>query len=260
MSKQYSLESDYNLNRAEKISLGKSEEGREIYAFKVGNGGKHFLSFAGVHGDETGAISGVYKAIDEISSGKMDAYLDEISYVAVPVVNPDGLEMKRRRNSRGVDINRDFGRYGLFKIRGSLFRSKESQAVRAAVEKYDPVFVASHHNFVRLDQSFYIETGSNELTDIETKIMGKILNKVQKNSVIGPNNILFYGQSKKMGTLIEYTSASCPSIRIESSLAEITHTIADVTITEELCKNPEKSFPREGAEPSQEGAVEQVNP
>jgi len=62
-----------------------------------------FLS-AGIHGDE---VAGVYALLDFL---KNDAhqYLGRYGFVALPCLNPSGLERDTRHNHSNYDINRDF--------------------------------------------------------------------------------------------------------------------------------------------------------
>ncbi|MCH7701476.1 MAG: DUF2817 domain-containing protein [Planctomycetes bacterium] len=54
-------------------------------------------------------MSGIFNGTDTLKADRSrKRYLTPLSVVVVPVVNPDGYERRNRRNSRGVDLNRNF--------------------------------------------------------------------------------------------------------------------------------------------------------
>ena len=80
------------------------------------------LILGGFHGDEPKSVHVVRLLIDVLKkvSGRVNGphtldagrsgkkYLTPFTVVIVPVVNPDGYERRNRRNSHGVDLNRNF--------------------------------------------------------------------------------------------------------------------------------------------------------
>ncbi|MCB9476059.1 MAG: DUF2817 domain-containing protein [Deltaproteobacteria bacterium] len=66
-----------------------------------------------IHGDEQIAEEVVMEFMDRLLSGyasadEYGALVDDFEMYFVPIVNPDGFEVPRRTNSRGVDLNRNF--------------------------------------------------------------------------------------------------------------------------------------------------------
>lgn len=127
-------------DKAEKVSLGKTHEGREIWALRVSNNvksdetaNKPGLVVTGLHHAREWATSEVptnaARATLESSDPKAAARLEQAELWFVPVVNPDGYEYSRNEDAfwrknrrpitetpcgpvkgdvRGVDLNRNY--------------------------------------------------------------------------------------------------------------------------------------------------------
>ena len=86
------------------LNSGRSVKGNPIEAWRTPVAGERWpYLLGGVHGDE---IEGMY-----VLERLMDWLGEEEDWgghcIAVPVLNPDGRESKRRVNARGVDLNRN---------------------------------------------------------------------------------------------------------------------------------------------------------
>ncbi|RZL17024.1 MAG: carboxypeptidase [Pedobacter sp.] len=91
---------------------GHSEEGRSISLVTWGRGSTKIFLWSQMHGNEA---TGTMALFDLINFLQKEAYQAETSVLAesctlylLPMVNPDGAERFIRRNSRQIDINRDF--------------------------------------------------------------------------------------------------------------------------------------------------------
>ncbi|MFC3811646.1 M14 family zinc carboxypeptidase [Lacihabitans lacunae] len=97
----------------EKVSLGKSFEGREIQKVVIGNGPKKILLWSQMHGNEATATmalfdifnffqntSGEFLEIKKLLESKLELHF-------IPMLNPDGAERFIRRTAQGIDMNRD---------------------------------------------------------------------------------------------------------------------------------------------------------
>jgi hypothetical protein len=97
----------------EKVSLGKSFEGREIQKVIIGNGPKKILLWSQMHGNEATATmalfdifnffqntSGEFLEIKKLLESKLELHF-------IPMLNPDGAERFIRRTAQGIDMNRD---------------------------------------------------------------------------------------------------------------------------------------------------------
>lgn len=93
-------------------SLGNSVQGRGIYHLRAGTGKTKVLLWSQMHGDETTATRALFdlfrflKADDQHNNLRKDL-LDKLELHFVPMLNPDGAEMFKRRNAMDIDINRD---------------------------------------------------------------------------------------------------------------------------------------------------------
>ncbi len=61
-----------------------------------------------VHGGEVSPKESVQLVAKELVGGDMRALLEDVIVIAVPLVNPDGGEVRRRTNEAGYDMNRDY--------------------------------------------------------------------------------------------------------------------------------------------------------
>lgn len=81
------------------------------------------MVFGGFHGDEPKSVFVANRLIELLSTSPAEgnATLDKdrrctspsasagkATWIIVPLVNPDGLALRKRRNARGVDLNRNF--------------------------------------------------------------------------------------------------------------------------------------------------------
>lgn len=85
---------------AQRIPLGRSQDGRLIVAYRVGNpNGPSVLVVGCIHGNECAGIP-VARALER-AHPNFDLWI-------VPNLNPDGYAAGTRQNARGVDLNRNW--------------------------------------------------------------------------------------------------------------------------------------------------------
>ncbi|SDY68950.1 Zinc carboxypeptidase [Micromonospora pattaloongensis] len=80
---------------------GRSPQGRELWAARVGTGDRVLLVTSAIHGNErtgTEALLGILKDLSNGNDARTRQLLQEITLVAMPMVNPDGGELNRRMN------------------------------------------------------------------------------------------------------------------------------------------------------------------
>jgi Zinc carboxypeptidase len=93
-------------------SLGKSSEGRNISLVSLGTGKIKILLWSQMHGDEataTMAMFDIFKFFsksDEFDALKKDL-LSKVTLYCIPMLNPDGAEVWKRRTASDIDMNRD---------------------------------------------------------------------------------------------------------------------------------------------------------
>lgn len=94
---------------------GKSVEGREIYLLSIGNGKKKIFLWSQMHGDEPTATMALFDIFNFFSDTinyqeTKKQILSNTKIYFMPMVNPDGAEVFKRRNSLSIDLNRDANR------------------------------------------------------------------------------------------------------------------------------------------------------
>lgn len=94
-------------------ALGESVQRRSIYQVDFGSGTKKIMLWSQMHGDESTATMALFDIFNFLA-GENDQF-DSIRTIIrektqlsfIPMLNPDGAEIFNRRNSLGIDINRD---------------------------------------------------------------------------------------------------------------------------------------------------------
>ena len=82
--------------------IGRSVRGRPLHAWRLGEPGRRkVVLLSTMHGNEPHTR----QILTSLRDGRPVRGID---LWVVPVVNPDGLAMRTRRNARGVDLNRNF--------------------------------------------------------------------------------------------------------------------------------------------------------
>ncbi|MDR6174980.1 protein MpaA [Nocardioides zeae] len=124
---------------------GRTAQGRDLVAYRVGNYDATFTAMVvvGMHGNEQG-VNGIATGLRELAAaGRFTA----VDLWIVPAYNPDGLVAKRRQNSRGVDLNRNFP-----------------------------------HNWRRLSGNYH--SGNQAASEVETHSFMKVLDRVQPDLLL----------------------------------------------------------------------------
>ncbi|WP_089663996.1 M14 family metallopeptidase [Christiangramia echinicola] len=91
--------------------VGESIEGRSLNLISLGDGDTEVFLWSQMHGDESTATMAIFDILnffdsDDFSEEK-DLMLSNLSIHFLPMLNPDGAEKFTRRNSLGIDVNRD---------------------------------------------------------------------------------------------------------------------------------------------------------
>jgi hypothetical protein len=81
--------------------IGETFRGRTLYAARVGTGDRVMLVTSAIHGNEKTGTEALLHWLQHIGSSQTaetKALLEGITFVAVPMINPDGGELNRRQN------------------------------------------------------------------------------------------------------------------------------------------------------------------
>lgn len=132
--------------------IGRSVEGREMHLVRVGHGPFELWLAARHHGNEPTSTEAVLNTLDYLLGRREPGpgatllahelyehralLLERLTFVIVPMVNPDGAEKYQRRNADGQDLNRDY----------LLFKEPESRHVRDAFWRVWPDAGLDLHN------------------------------------------------------------------------------------------------------------------
>jgi len=91
--------------------VGSSIEGRPLYLISLGSGDTDVFLWSQMHGDEPTATQAIFDILNFFQSGDFKeeqmAILNKLRLHFLPMLNPDGAEVFQRRNTLGIDINRD---------------------------------------------------------------------------------------------------------------------------------------------------------
>jgi protein MpaA len=110
------------------------------------------LILAGIHGDEPKSVYVASRLCADLARGNGPG--KRATVVVVPIVNPDGYEVRKRRNAGGVDVNRNFPtrdwsrgrRHSRFYGGLAPASEPETQAVVALVESLGPAEIIAIHS------------------------------------------------------------------------------------------------------------------
>lgn len=125
------LDADSDLLEAEVI--GRSAQGRNLYALKFSSSrfGEdpakiRVLIFAQQHGNEQSGKEGALLLAAELLKPENRYLFDRIDLALIPQVNPDGSEVNKRFNAKGMDLNRNH----------LILTEPETQALHRLFDRY----------------------------------------------------------------------------------------------------------------------------
>ncbi|PYZ94845.1 Tat (twin-arginine translocation) pathway signal sequence [Salipaludibacillus keqinensis] len=134
-----------------------SEQGRDLYVAKIGNGPKKVWVQSRIHGDEPYGTEATIQLLQMYTSNQSAQYrevLDELTLYFAPMYNPDGSEMNIRQtvlqdgSEKRVDLNRDWAE--------GAFEAVESKAWYSFWADIQPDYgLDIHHQGLKTDS----ETG-----------------------------------------------------------------------------------------------------
>jgi len=135
--------------------IGRSVQGRPIYAFERGQGGGRPVLVVGcIDGDELAGIA----IVDRLKQLPLPA---GVELWLVPVLNPDGVAAQTLGNARGVDLNRNFpyrwrdlDGSGTFASGSHALSEPESRAAFSLINRIKPrLSIWFHQPLAAIDDS-----------------------------------------------------------------------------------------------------------
>lgn len=132
-----------NAVRQRRQLIGRSVDGRPIFAYRKGNprAKRVVLVLGQMHGDERAGVRVARHIINHVRvSRRADVWI-------VPTMNPDGLAAGTRYNANHVDLNRNWptGWESTDTSGASPASEPETRAMRAFLKRVQPTFIASLH-------------------------------------------------------------------------------------------------------------------
>lgn len=129
-----------NAPHIEREVAGRAASGRPLYLLRTGSGPTRVLFWSQMHGDETTATRALTDLFNHIASSPADPrvrrWQDQLTILAVPMLNPDGADAHRRRSAFGIDINRDV----------RPLSTPEGRTLKRVQEQYQPHFGFNLHD------------------------------------------------------------------------------------------------------------------
>jgi hypothetical protein len=137
-----------NKNGFQVTKLGSSIEGRKISMISMGTGDIDIMLWSQMHGDEPTATLAIFDILnflvdESVFKLEKEKMLSSSRLHFIPMLNPDGAELYKRRNALDIDINRD----------ALSLQSPEGRILKAARDSLDADFGFNLH-----DQSTYYNT------------------------------------------------------------------------------------------------------
>ena len=131
--------------------VGTSIEGRSLQLLSLGSGDIDVFLWSQMHGNEPTATQAIFDILNFFDGSSFAAekqdILSRLKIHFLPMLNPDGAEVYQRRNTLGIDINRDALR----------LQSPEGQTLKKVRDSLDAEFGFNLH-----DQSTYYNAERTE--------------------------------------------------------------------------------------------------
>jgi len=125
-------------------TVGSSIEGRSLSLISIGSGETDVFLWSQMHGNEPTATQAIFDILNFLDRNDFENEIGEIlknlRLHFLPMLNPDGAEVFQRRNTLGIDINRDALR----------LQSPESKTLKSVRDSLNADFGFNLH-----DQSTY---------------------------------------------------------------------------------------------------------
>jgi Zinc carboxypeptidase len=204
--------------------LGRSVEGRPIKSITLGNGPTKVLLWSQMHGNESTASRAILDLLHFFGQpGRFrdlaEKILAQLTITIVPLLNPDGTNVFRRRNALEIDLNRD----------ARAFTAPESKVLKSIVEQFKADFAFNLHDQRRfynilgtdkpstvsfLAPAYDSSEGTNKSRSEAMKLIADLRNSLEK---VIPGQVGIYNDTyspRAFGDYVQSTGAS--TILVES--------------------------------------------
>ncbi len=89
------------------------------------------------HGNEPSGLEGLLLLIRDLVAGKHPHWFNHADLVIIPQCNPSGADLHKRRNTTGIDLNRDH----------LLLEAAETKLIQQIFDDFDPHFTVDFHEY-----------------------------------------------------------------------------------------------------------------
>jgi hypothetical protein len=132
---------------AEKFSVAVSEFGNPVDALLISSNLSLFkdrmrdddkltvMLLGSQHGSEPSGAEALLGVARDILEGTLGTYLEEMNFIFIPNCNPDGRNLKSRKNGNSIDINRNY----------MTLTESESRGIINALHRWSPEVVLDVH-------------------------------------------------------------------------------------------------------------------
>lgn len=127
----------HNTNNQVK-QVGESVMKKPIYSYQIGEGKNKIFLWSQMHGNESTTTKALLDFISFLNgdSDLAKELLEAYTFLAIPILNPDGAELYTRENANKVDLNRD----------SQELSQPESSTLRGVFEVFEPHFCFNLHD------------------------------------------------------------------------------------------------------------------
>ncbi|OXE98641.1 zinc carboxypeptidase [Flavobacterium araucananum] len=118
--------------------IGRSVLDKPIYSYQIGTGATRIYLWSQMHGNESTTTKALFDYINVLNSGSeyAEKMLKTFTFLAIPILNPDGAKLYTRENANKVDLNRD----------SQNLTQPESKVLRSVFESFKPHFCFNLHD------------------------------------------------------------------------------------------------------------------
>lgn len=146
---------------AEKVSIAESKLGNPVDALLISSNLSRFknrmrdddkltvMILGTQHGSEPSGGEALLRIARDILKGTLGNYLEEMNFIFIPNCNPDGRNLKSRKNGNGVDINRNY----------MILTESESRGILNALLRWSPEVVLDVHEAPALKKNTLAREG-----------------------------------------------------------------------------------------------------
>lgn len=137
--------------------IGKSVKGKDIPMVtvrdpnSVAETSKRLFIICRQHGNEPASTEAMLGLIEDLvcsTDESVKDVLSKVTFYIVPMMNPDGADIMRRRNANGADLNRDWL---------NLWQP-ETRCVRAAIDRIIPDVIIDEHELASRSGGDFVES------------------------------------------------------------------------------------------------------